>query len=108
MEEYVGQVAKMLHDREERLDRPSDGKSLLLELAGEMGELINAHKHDSLWHRSEGGTPLSDTYELPQTRDELGDVLWYLVAFCVAEGIDIEDVMQANLKKLNERYGEVK
>lgn len=38
--------------------------------------------------------------------EELGDVFWYLVACCCAQGISFEDMWQYNVKKLKERYGE--
>lgn len=36
--------------------------------------------------------------------DELGDVLWYIASLCTLAGIDLSDVMQANIEKLNRRY----
>lgn len=40
--------------------------------------------------------------------EELGDVLWYLTACCVVNKIPLEEVWQANVAKLDERYGHVK
>lgn len=37
--------------------------------------------------------------------EELGDVLWYLVAYCDVCGIDLEGVWQYNKAKLEEHYG---
>ena len=39
--------------------------------------------------------------------EELGDVLWYLAACCVVNKIPLEEVWQANIQKLDERYGHV-
>ena len=39
--------------------------------------------------------------------EELGDVLWYLTACCVVNNIPLEEVWQANVAKLDERYGHV-
>lgn len=36
--------------------------------------------------------------------EELGDVLWYLVALCNCYGIDLEDLWDYNVKKLRARY----
>ena len=35
--------------------------------------------------------------------DELGDVLWFLAATCNMMDIDLNDVMQHNVHKINER-----
>lgn len=37
-------------------------------------------------------------------KKELGDVLWYISALCTCTELDLSDVMEANIKKLNERY----
>lgn len=39
--------------------------------------------------------------------EELGDVLWYLTACCVVNNTSLEEVWQANVAKLDERYGHV-
>lgn len=38
--------------------------------------------------------------------EELGDVLWYLVAAAWAKGLSLEDIWKYNEAKLIERYGE--
>ena len=35
---------------------------------------------------------------------ELGDVAWYLAEAATALGLDLEDILQANLEKLERRY----
>ena len=35
---------------------------------------------------------------------ELGDVLWYLTNMCTVLGVTLEDVMMANVRKLDDRY----
>ena len=40
--------------------------------------------------------------------EELGDVLWYLVATILAKGYTIEEVWRYNTKKLEDRYEELK
>lgn len=39
--------------------------------------------------------------------EELGDVLWYLTAIASAHGIPLDTIWEANVKKLEERYGRV-
>jgi NTP pyrophosphatase (non-canonical NTP hydrolase) len=44
---------------------------------------------------------------LPEAREaiakEVGDVLWYIAALCTDLGVDMADVAQGNLNKLNSR-----
>jgi NTP pyrophosphatase (non-canonical NTP hydrolase) len=37
-------------------------------------------------------------------KDELGDVMWYIASLCTLAGIDLGDVMEENVKKLEARY----
>lgn len=67
-----------------------------LGLAGETGEIVDMVK------KSQYLTPR------PLTRDDVlnegGDVLWYLVNFCDKFGVSIEDLMKANISKLEQRH----
>ena len=38
-------------------------------------------------------------------KEELGDVLWYLCAVCIAQGLTLDEVWEYNQKKLERRYG---
>lgn len=66
-----------------------------LGLAGEAGEVADLVKK-SVFHQK--GLKLEDLVK------ELGDVLWYIAAICSCTGLNIEDVMSANIAKLRERY----
>ncbi len=66
-----------------------------LGIAGESGEVVDALKK-VLYHSHE-----LDVVEL---RKELGDLLWYIVLLCDTIGLSLDDVMQANVEKLQERY----
>ena len=35
---------------------------------------------------------------------ELGDVMWYVAQACMALGVDFEEVLEVNVKKLEKRY----
>ena len=37
--------------------------------------------------------------------EELGDVLWYLTGVAITHGIDLQELWDYNVKKLEERYG---
>lgn len=64
-------------------------------LAGEAGEVAELVKK-GIFHRHG-----LDTDNLVK---ELGDCLWYIAALCTSTGLDLGEVMQRNIDKLNERY----
>ena len=35
---------------------------------------------------------------------ELGDVMWYVANACIALGVDFDEVVKGNVKKLEKRY----
>lgn len=64
-------------------------------LATEAGEFLDTLKKHIYY-----GAELDDT----NLKEEIGDVMWYVALACNAYGIDIGDVMQANIAKLQARY----
>lgn len=71
---------------------------VVLGLVGEVGEVIEHIKKD----RREGDKrkPLSREKLI----DEGGDVLWYLTRLFGEHNITLEEVMEFNVAKLNERH----
>lgn len=69
----------------------------LLGLAGETGSLLSEYKK---WFREgEAYRPFSD-----QVSEELGDILWYLANLASKLNLDLGDVAQENLAKIEERW----
>jgi NTP pyrophosphatase (non-canonical NTP hydrolase) len=69
-----------------------------LGLAGEAGEFANLVKKLT----AHGHTDIT-----PEVlADELGDVLWYLAEAATACGLELDDVAQENVRKLQKRYPE--
>lgn len=66
-------------------------------LCGESGEAIDIVKK---WLAQ--GHPLDKAH----LASELGDVAWYLAEAATVLGLDLEDILQANLDKLERRYPE--
>ena len=66
-----------------------------LGLAGEAGEVAELVKK-GVFHRH--------TIDRTKVEEEIGDVLWYVVALCTALGLDLGEIMQANIEKLKVRY----
>ena len=68
-----------------------------LGLSGEAGETVDTLKK-FLFHRN--GKPL----DIEKIRDESGDVLWYLNLLFATLGLTWEEVMEANIAKLEARH----
>lgn len=66
-------------------------------LAGEAGEVAELVKK-GVFHQH--------GIDVAKLQKELGDVLWYVAALCSKAGIDMGEVMQANIEKLKTRYPE--
>ena len=66
-------------------------------LCGESGEAIDIVKK---W--------LAQGHELDREKlaKELGDICWYLAETATALGLNLEDIMAANIEKLKKRYPE--
>lgn len=72
-------------------------KNYLLGLGGETGEVLDIVKK-VLYHGKD--------YDPVDLMNELGDVLYYLVAICNVLGIDITEILLNNNAKLMARYAE--
>jgi NTP pyrophosphatase (non-canonical NTP hydrolase) len=64
-------------------------------LAGEAGEVVEAVKK-GVFHRK--------GLDREKLAKEIGDVLWYAAALCTKLGLNMAEVMAANIAKLAERY----
>ena len=67
-------------------------------LAAESGEFLEIVKKMVFQ-----GKPWSDSNR-EHLIIELGDVLWYVAQACMALGVDFEEVLEINVKKLEKRY----
>ena len=69
-----------------------------LGLAGESGELCDKLKK---MYRDHNGAPSPEIIE--GLKGECGDVLWYLTQFAKSLGFTLEEIAEANIKKLADR-----
>ena len=76
------------------LDTAKNSAYLYTGLAGEVGELC------SLFAKA---TRDKTTVEHSEFMKEAGDCLWFLAALCTYHGVSLEDVAEANIKKLQGR-----
>ena len=77
------------------VDDVENAKNFCLGLAEESGEVIGLFKK-RMYH--------GHRLPLDKTIEELGDVLFYVGGLCSILGIELEAVMQQNIKKRYERF----
>lgn len=95
--QYQIQAARTLIDKP---DFEIPGKDIMIlwcsiGLSGESGEIAELVKKGILHQHGLNKEKLSK---------EIGDCLWYLAGLCTILGIDLGEIMQANIDKLKERY----
>ena len=80
------------------MGKPMDPDSIILEMVGELGEVLNAYKHARRW---------PDPSDMAEDHlvEELGDLLWYIFAVCDTLGFKVEHIAKNNIQKLDARYG---
>lgn len=44
--------------------------------------------------------------DLVNVKEEIGDLMWYIVNLCTLKGWNLEDIMQTNIDKLKARFPE--
>lgn len=95
MNEYQNEALKTARDKRSR----DEIFHLLLGLAGETGEIMEKAKKVV---RDKGSDFGSDEFK-ESVKKELGDVLWYIAVLAHYLDLDLEDVAQTNLEKLQSR-----
>jgi NTP pyrophosphatase (non-canonical NTP hydrolase) len=93
LQEYLGQVRRGLKMDSSYPVLPH----LALGLTGEAGEVADQIKKSQY---------VGNRLEFDKLEEELGDVLWYLQAFCNQLGLTLEDLARKNIRKLAKRYPE--
>ena len=66
-------------------------------LCGESGEAIDIVKK---WYAH------GHELDIEHFKKELGDIAWYLAEAATAIGVELEDILEANIEKLKQRYPE--
>jgi NTP pyrophosphatase (non-canonical NTP hydrolase) len=64
-------------------------------IAGEAGEVVDNIKK-GIFHQH--------GLDENKVKEELGDLLWYVAGLCTQLGLDLDEVMVANIEKLQKRY----
>ena len=64
-------------------------------ISGEAGELLDAVKKNWVYNKE---------LDSENVKEELGDLMFYITAMMLLQGITLDEVLQANATKLEKRY----
>ena len=65
-------------------------------MAGEVGELHSIYQKQYQGH----------LFDREHAKKELGDLLWFIAEWCTSMGVELDEIMEANIEKLRARYPE--
>ena len=95
---YQEEAARTFANRKEPLDTDiTDELHCVIGMSTEVAELMDAFKKRIYYLK-----PFDET----NSKEELGDLMWYIANYCRLKGYDLEDIMEMNINKLRIRYPE--
>lgn len=68
---------------------------MLLGIVSEAGELVDVFKKNIAYGKE---------IDWVNVKEEIGDLMWYIVGFCNINGWDLNQILETNSAKLKERY----
>lgn len=80
----------------------------LLGLMGEVGELADVVKKEHIYQDMSKFEKKYGMSVVDKIKDEAGDVLWQYMLVLVKYNLNVDDVINSNVEKLNQRHGSVK
>ena len=86
---------KALRTVNTRLSIKEQVSNLCMGLCGETGEVVDYIKK-GVYH--------GHLLNLKKLSEEIGDVMWYLTNLATLLGLPMEEILEENIKKLEERY----
>jgi NTP pyrophosphatase (non-canonical NTP hydrolase) len=93
----LGRISANKFETEEELELFFDRTHMLLGIITELGELADVFKkslaYDSL-------------IDWTNVKEEIGDMMFYIAGFCLRHNIDLENIINVNVAKLETRYPE--
>ncbi|MGI6009224.1 MAG: nucleotide pyrophosphohydrolase [Methanomethylophilus sp.] len=98
----VAQLEKLAADfcRERDWDQYHNPKDLAIGIASEAGELLEIFRFKD----PQEFKPMQDSPHYEEIREELADVLYFVLRFAQTNNIDLEDALRDKLRKNAEKY----
>lgn len=75
--------------------KEKDNLHMIFGIVTESGELADAFKKNFAY---------SKEIDWVNVEEEIGDLMWYIINFCDINNIDINLILEKNIKKLESRY----
>lgn len=94
IKEFQAQAKRTLSDLGSELN---NNLHMTIGISTESGELLDVYKKAFAYGKA------IDTVNV---KEEIGDLLWYIVNLCSINGFDIEEIMHTNIMKLLKRFPE--
>lgn len=94
LKEYAEGAARTCSDLGQKT---ANDLHMILGMVTEIGELSDVYKKFMAYGK---------TKDMVNVREELGDLMFYIVNFCTMNNLDLESIMEANIAKLTIRYPE--
>ena len=74
-----------------------DDVHMIFGMATEVGELMDAYKKN-IAYKAE--------LDMVNVQEEIGDIMFYIASFCRMNRLDLDKIIETNVKKLESRYPE--
>lgn len=97
-DEYQKQALTTAYTDPKYKDTLMDKTIWAMGVAGEAGEVVEKWKKMVAYNKGDINTEF-----LEDMKKELGDVVWYIAVLANSLGISFEEIMQLNVKKLQDR-----
>jgi len=92
LKEYSIYAMKTLTPRDYQIEHDIH---MLMGMSTEVGELTDVYKKHLFYNKK---------LDVTNIKEEIGDLMWYVVNFCSIHGYDLETILEQNVQKLKTRY----
>lgn len=75
--------------------KEKDNIHMLFGIITECGEMIDIYKRELAYNK-----PI----DITNVKEEIGDIMFYVINFCNINNLDIDEILEKNIAKLESRY----
>lgn len=78
-------------------EKSSENLHMVLGIVTETAELADVFKKNHAYQKQ---------IDWVNIKEEIGDLMWYIANFCTINNLDMDEMLETNIKKLEARYPE--